>query len=169
MGGSELILSAGKAARGVFAARRTPQHFQCRWRHLGRRASGRGRRGGREVFPGLQATGMRASVLHYDAGIFSDQRLLTTRIPWRSLAMVDLLADNPPLGGRPHSWPQEKCSSLVLTSSNFASRRAFLPHRLGKIDWIIGDAGVRKVLFAKPVKAAPGRQQWHFVLGPRLR
>ena len=98
---------------------------------------GVGARQAQEVFPGLQATGMRGRILNYQAG-FSVINDCYNSNPVALAAMVDLLAHTPASGRR--IVAAGEMLELGPTSSHL-HRQAGREAAAKKIDWIIGVQG----------------------------
>jgi len=113
----------------------------------------------REVFPGLQATGMRGRVLHYDAG-FSVINDCYNSNPVALAAMVDLLADTPARGRR--ILAAGEMLELGPTSSNLHGEAGRSAASMGKIDWIIGVQGDAESFVREAVKAGHPAARAHF-------
>jgi UDP-N-acetylmuramoyl-tripeptide--D-alanyl-D-alanine ligase len=92
----------------------------------------------REIFPGLQATGMRGRVLRYDAG-FSVINDCYNSNPVALAAMVDLLGNTPASGRRILAAGEMLELGPTSPELHRESGRAAAANK--KIDWIIGVQG----------------------------
>ena len=91
-----------------------------------------------EIFPGLQATGMRGRVLRYDAGFTVINDCYNSN-PVALAAMIDLLGNTPASGRR--ILAAGEMLELGPTSPQLHREAGRAAAANGKIDWIIGVRG----------------------------
>jgi len=92
----------------------------------------------KEVFPGLQATGMRGRVLHYDAGFTLINDCYNSN-PVALSAMIDLLVHTPAPGR--HILAAGEMLELGATSAELHREAGRSAAASGKLDWLIGVQG----------------------------
>jgi len=103
-----------------------------------------------EVFPGLQATGMRGRILHYDAGFTVINDCYNSN-PVALIAMVDLLAHTPARGRR--ILAEGEMLELGATSPELHREAGRAAAATGKIEWIIGVQGAAENIVDGAVEA----------------
>ena len=91
-----------------------------------------------EIFPKLQATGMRGRVLHYDAGFIVINDCYNSN-PVALEAMVELLASTPAAGR--HILAAGEMLELGASSAELHREAGRAAGATGKLDWIIGVQG----------------------------
>ena len=92
----------------------------------------------REIFPKLEATGMRGRVLQYDAGFTVINDCYNSN-PVALRAMVELLASTPALGR--HILAAGEMLELGAESAELHHEAGRAAAATGKLDWIIGVRG----------------------------
>jgi len=92
----------------------------------------------REVFPKLEATGMRGRVLHYDAGFTAINDCYNSN-PVALAAMVELLTCTPAAGR--HILAAGEMLELGPASAELHREAGRAAAATGKLDWIIGVQG----------------------------
>jgi len=92
----------------------------------------------REIFPKLEATGMRGRVLHYDAGFTVINDCYNSN-PVALAAMVELLTSTPAAGR--HILAAGEMLELGPASAELHRESGRAAAATGKLDWIIGVQG----------------------------
>jgi UDP-N-acetylmuramoyl-tripeptide--D-alanyl-D-alanine ligase len=113
----------------------------------------------REVFPKLEATGMRGRVLHYDAGFTVINDCYNSN-PVALAAMVELLA-NTPAAGR-HILAAGEMLELGPLSADLHREAGRLAAATKKLDWIIGVQGDAESFVRGVVEAGHRSAQTRF-------
>lgn len=104
----------------------------------------------KEVFPGLEATGMRGRVVSYDAGFTVINDCYNSN-PVALAAMVGLLTSTPAAGR--HILAAGEMLELGPTSAELHREAGLSAAALGKLDWIIGVQGDAESLVRGAVEA----------------
>jgi UDP-N-acetylmuramoyl-tripeptide--D-alanyl-D-alanine ligase len=104
----------------------------------------------KEVFPRLEATGMRGRVLHYDAGFTVINDCYNSN-PVALAAMVELLA-NTPASGR-HLLAAGEMLELGPASADLHREAGREAGATGKVDWIIAVQGAAEDIVRGAVEA----------------
>jgi len=120
---------------------------------------GVGTREAKDVFPGLQATGMRGRVLRYDAG-FSVIKDCYNSNPVALAALADLLGKTPASGRRILAAGQ--MLELGPSSPELHREAGRAAAANGKIDWIVGVQGDAESLVRGAVEAGHAAARTQF-------
>ena len=116
----------------------------------------------KEVFPNLQATGMRGRVLRYDAG-FSVINDCYNSNPVALAAMIDLLAHTPAPGRR--ILAAGEMLELGPSSPELHREAGRAAASAGKLDWIIGVQGDAENFVRGAIEAGhPAREREIFCI-----
>jgi UDP-N-acetylmuramoyl-tripeptide--D-alanyl-D-alanine ligase len=113
----------------------------------------------REVFPKLEATGMRGRVLQYDAGFTVINDCYNSN-PVALGAMIELLTSTP--GAGRHILAAGEMLELGTTSAHLHREAGRLAAETGSLDWIIGVQGDAQHLVQGAIKAGHPAAQAKF-------